>query len=29
MRVESAAWMNRVMLLCAIHTPPMNAKLTK
>jgi hypothetical protein len=25
----SAALRNRVMLLCAIHTPPMNAKLTK
>jgi hypothetical protein len=29
MRVGSAALMNRVMLLCAIHTPPMKAKLPK
>jgi hypothetical protein len=29
MRSGSAALRNRVMLLCAIHTPPMNAKLTK
>jgi hypothetical protein len=29
MRSGSAALMNRVRLLCAIHTPPMKAKLTK
>jgi len=29
MRSESAALMNRVRVLCAIHTPPMKAKLTK
>ena len=29
MRSASAALMNRVRLLCAIHTPPMKAKLTK
>ena len=29
MRAGSAALMNRIVLLCAIHTPPMKAKLTK
>ena len=29
MRAGSAALMNRVMLLCAIHTTPMKAKLTE
>jgi len=28
-RSASAAWMNRVRVLCATQTPPMKAKLTK